>query len=85
MVKSQDTFLFPGTIAENIALGKPGATRAEIIDAARQANAHEFIRQLPDGYDHILTERGGNLSGGQRQRHRHRPGNTAQCAHSPPG
>lgn len=65
---SQDTFLFPGTIAENIALGKPGATRAEIIDAARQANAHEFIRQLPDGYDHILTERGGNLSGGQRQR-----------------
>lgn len=65
---SQDTFLFPGTIAENIALGKPGAMRAEIIDAARQANAHEFIRQLPDGYDHILTERGGNLSGGQRQR-----------------
>lgn len=65
---SQDTFLFPGTIAENIALGKPGASHAEIQAAATQANAHEFISQLPEGYDHVLEERGGNLSGGERQR-----------------
>lgn len=67
-VVSQDTFLFPGTIAENIGLGKPGADREEIVAAAQQANAHEFIQQFPDGYDHVLTERGANLSGGQRQR-----------------
>lgn len=67
-VVSQDTFLFPGTIAENISLGKPGADREEIVEAAQQANAHEFIQQFPDGYDHVLTERGANLSGGQRQR-----------------
>jgi ABC-type multidrug transport system fused ATPase/permease subunit len=65
---SQDTFLFPGTIAENLALGKPDASREEIIAAAIQANAHEFIQQQPQGYDHVLTERGANLSGGQRQR-----------------
>ena len=65
---SQDTFLFPGTIAENIALGKPDASRDEIEAAAIQANAHEFIVQLPNGYDHVLEERGANLSGGQRQR-----------------
>lgn len=64
----QDTFLFPGTIAENIALGKPAATREEIIGAATQANAHTFIEEFPDGYDHVLAERGANLSGGQRQR-----------------
>jgi ABC-type multidrug transport system fused ATPase/permease subunit len=67
-VVSQDTFLFPGTVAENIALGKPGASREEIIAAARRANAHQFIQELPQGYDHILAERGANLSGGQRQR-----------------
>ncbi len=65
---AQDTFLFPGTVAENIALGRPEATREEIVDAARQANAHEFITGLTDGYDHVLSERGANLSGGQRQR-----------------
>ncbi len=65
---AQDTFLFPGTVAENIALGRPQATREEIVDAARRANAHEFISKLPQGYDHVLTERGANLSGGQRQR-----------------
>ena len=65
---SQDTFLFPGTIAENIALGEPGAEREQIEEAAIQANAHEFICQLPGGYAHILEERGANLSGGQRQR-----------------
>lgn len=67
-VVSQDTFLFPGAIAKNIALGKPEASREEIVTAAKQANAHEFILQFPQGYDHILSERGGNLSGGQRQR-----------------
>lgn len=65
---SQDTFLFPGTIAENIALGKPGASNEEIWAAAKKANAHEFINQLPGGYEHVLEERGANLSGGQRQR-----------------
>jgi ATP-binding cassette subfamily B protein len=64
----QDPFLFYGTIAENIAYGKPGATRAEIIAAARAARAHEFILRLPDGYDSIVGERGQSLSGGERQR-----------------
>ncbi|MFO0865784.1 MAG: ATP-binding cassette domain-containing protein [Gemmataceae bacterium] len=64
----QDPFLFYGTIAENIAYGKPGATRAEIITAARAARAHEFILRLPDGYDSIVGERGQSLSGGERQR-----------------
>lgn len=65
---SQDTFLFPGTIAENIALGNPNASREQIEAAAIQANAHEFILNLTHGYDHVLEERGANLSGGQRQR-----------------
>jgi ATP-binding cassette subfamily B protein len=64
----QDPFLFYGTIAENIAYGKPQATREEIIAAARAARAHEFILQLPDGYDSIVGERGQTLSGGERQR-----------------
>ena len=64
----QDPFLFYGTIAENIAYGKPQATREEIISAARAARAHEFILQLPDGYDSIVGERGQTLSGGERQR-----------------
>lgn len=65
---SQDTFLFPGTIAENIALGNTTASREQIEAAAIQANAAEFISQLPNGYDYVLEERGANLSGGQRQR-----------------
>jgi ABC-type multidrug transport system fused ATPase/permease subunit len=64
----QDPILFSTTIAENIAFGKPGASREQIIEAARMAQAHEFIHALPDGYDTILGERGVNLSGGQRQR-----------------
>ncbi|HZZ28634.1 MAG TPA: ABC transporter transmembrane domain-containing protein [Pirellulales bacterium] len=64
----QDPFLFYGTIAENIAYGKPGASQAEIIAAARAARAHEFILQLPDGYDSLVGERGQSLSGGERQR-----------------
>ncbi len=64
----QDPFLFYGTVAENIAYGRPGATRDEIIDAARAARAHEFILRLPDGYDSIVGERGQSLSGGERQR-----------------
>jgi ATP-binding cassette, subfamily B, bacterial len=67
-IVEQDTFLFDGTIAENIAYGHRGATIAEIIEAARQANAHDFITQLEQGYDTIIGERGVKLSGGQRQR-----------------
>jgi ATP-binding cassette subfamily B protein len=64
----QDPFLFYGTIAENIAYGKPEAARNEIVDAARAARAHDFILQLPDGYDSLVGERGQSLSGGERQR-----------------
>ena len=64
----QESILFHRTIAENIAYGKPGATMAEIREAARQANALEFIEKLPQGFDTITGERGVKLSGGQRQR-----------------
>jgi len=64
----QDVFLFHGTARENILFGRPGATEEEMIDAAKVANAHEFIAQLPDGYDTVIGERGVKLSGGQRQR-----------------
>jgi ATP-binding cassette subfamily B protein len=64
----QEPFLFYGTIAENIAYGRPEAVPAEIIAAARAARAHEFILNLPDGYDSIVGERGQSLSGGERQR-----------------
>jgi ATP-binding cassette subfamily B protein len=64
----QEPFLFFGTIAENLAYGKPDATRAEIIAAARAAHAHEFILRLPQGYDSMVGERGQGLSGGERQR-----------------
>jgi ATP-binding cassette subfamily B protein len=64
----QEPFLFFGTIADNIAYGKPNATRAEIIAAARAAHAHEFILRLPQGYDSMVGERGQGLSGGERQR-----------------
>ncbi|ETD83174.1 ABC transporter ATP-binding protein [Rhodobacter capsulatus] len=64
----QDVFLFSGTVAENIALGRVGATQAEIEAAARVARAHDFITALPQGYDTVLGERGFGLSGGERQR-----------------
>lgn len=64
----QDTLLFHAPVWKNIAYGKPDATRAEIVRAAELANADEFIRRLPDGYDTVLGERAVNLSGGQRQR-----------------
>jgi ATP-binding cassette subfamily B protein/subfamily B ATP-binding cassette protein MsbA len=64
----QDSILFGTSIRENIAYGCPDATEADIEAAARQAHAHEFIMNLPDGYDTVLSESGGNLSGGQRQR-----------------
>ncbi len=67
-VVHQDTYLFYGTVEENLRLGKPGAIRDEIEAAARDANAHEFISQLPQGYDTMIGERGVLLSGGQRQR-----------------
>jgi len=64
----QDPFLFYGTIAENVAYGRPDATRAQVMAAARAACAHEFILRLPDGYDSLVGERGQALSGGERQR-----------------
>ena len=64
----QDVYLFTGTIYENIAYGKPGATREEVIEAAKNANAHEFICQFPDGYETDIGQRGIKLSGGQKQR-----------------
>ena len=64
----QEPFLFFGTIADNIAYGKPQATRSEIVAAARAAHAHEFILRLPQGYDSLVGERGQALSGGERQR-----------------
>lgn len=65
---SQDVFLFHGSVAENIAYGSFEASRAEIIQAGKQAEAHEFIERLPQGYDTVVGERGQKLSGGQRQR-----------------
>jgi ATP-binding cassette subfamily C protein CydCD len=67
-VVSQDTFLFHGTVEENIRMGRPEATRAEIEAAARTANIHGFIESLPQGYETIIGEKGVKLSGGQRQR-----------------
>ncbi len=63
----QETYLCSGTIRENIAMGKPGATEEEIIAAAKQAHAHSFIRRLPQGYDTVIGESGGSLSQGQKQ------------------
>ena len=65
---SQDVFLFHGTVAENIAYGSPDATTTQVVEAAQIAEAHDFIMQLPSGYDTIVGERGQKLSGGQRQR-----------------
>jgi ATP-binding cassette subfamily B protein/subfamily B ATP-binding cassette protein MsbA len=64
----QESFLFPLTVAENIAYGRPGVSRVEIEAAARDANAHAFIERLPRGYDTVAGERGATLSGGERQR-----------------
>jgi ATP-binding cassette, subfamily B, bacterial len=67
-VVQQDVYLFAGTVAENIRYGKLDASRDEIIDAAKKANAHDFIMELPDGYDTDVGQRGVKLSGGQKQR-----------------
>ena len=67
-VVQQDVYLFSGTVAENIASGKPGASREEIIEAAKMAGAHDFVMELKDGYDTYVGERGVKLSGGQKQR-----------------
>ena len=64
----QEASLFSGTIRENIAYGRPGATEEEIVEVARRANAHDFIMRFPDGYDTVIGERGLRLSGGQKQR-----------------
>ena len=65
---TQETFLFADTVANNIACGKPDATREEIVEAAKRAHAHEFLVDLPQQYDTVLSDRGQNLSGGQAQR-----------------
>ena len=67
-IVQQDVYLFSGTVFENIAYGKPSATREEVIEAAKKAGADEFIRELKDGYDTYVGERGVKLSGGQKQR-----------------
>ncbi len=67
-VVQQDVYLFSGTVMENILYGRPGATREEVIEAAKKAGAHEFIMELKDGYDTYVGERGVKLSGGQKQR-----------------
>ena len=67
-IVSQDPFLFSATVTENIAFGAPGASDEEVVRAARMAQADEFIRELPEGYDTVIGERGITLSGGQRQR-----------------
>ncbi|MFI9156875.1 ABC transporter ATP-binding protein [Kitasatospora aureofaciens] len=64
---TQESFLFSGTVAENIAIGRPGATRAEIEQAARDIGAYEFVAALPDGFDTDVRKRGGRISAGQRQ------------------
>ncbi len=67
-VVQQDVYLFAGTVADNLGYGRPGASRAEIVEAARKAHAHDFIMALPDGYDTDIGQRGVKLSGGQKQR-----------------
>ncbi|WP_195556343.1 ABC transporter ATP-binding protein [Anaerotruncus colihominis] len=67
-VVQQDVYLFAGSVYENIAYGRPGATREEVAEAARLAGAHDFIMEFPDGYDTYVGERGARLSGGQKQR-----------------
>ena len=67
-IVQQDVYLFVGTVLDNIRYGKPDAAREEIIEAAKNANAHEFIMSLPDGYDTDIGQRGVKLSGGQKQR-----------------
>ncbi len=67
-IVQQDVYLFVGTVMDNIRYGRPNATREEVIEAAKSANAHEFIMALPDGYDTDIGQRGVKLSGGQKQR-----------------
>jgi len=64
----QESYLFHGSIFDNISYGKPGAPRAEVMEAAKAAFAHDFIVGFPDGYDTLVGERGTRLSGGERQR-----------------
>ncbi|MCG8351546.1 MAG: ATP-binding cassette domain-containing protein [Chloroflexales bacterium] len=82
---TQDPILFASSIRDNIAYGRPDAPMSEIIAAAQAANAHEFISQLPQGYDTVIGERGATLSGGQRQRISIARAILCGCADSDPG
>ncbi len=78
----QDTFLFNTTVRENLLYGKPDATEEEVLAAAKAAHAHEFIEDLPDGYDTEIGERGVRLSGGQKQTAGPGPRHPGRSAHS---
>lgn len=67
-IVQQEVYIFTGTLRENIAYGRPGASFEEVVEAAKKANIHDFIASLPDGYDTYAGERGTRLSGGQKQR-----------------
>ena len=81
----QDTWLKSGTIRENIAYGRPDATEEEIIEAAKAAHAHSFIKRLPDGYDTVISEDGGNLSPGTETAAVYRQSHAVPAADADPG
>ena len=81
----QDTWLFYGTIYENIAYGRPEATREEVVAAAKAAHIHNYIESLPKGYDTLLIDDGANISKGQKQLFNHRPGAAYENADADPG
>ncbi|MGC9529451.1 MAG: hypothetical protein ACP5G2_02365 [Candidatus Bipolaricaulaceae bacterium] len=81
----QDVFLFHGTVRENILFGRPSASEAEMVEAARIANAHEFIAELPDGYDTLIGERGGEAVRRPAAAAGHRPGGAQGRADPHPG
>jgi ATP-binding cassette subfamily B protein len=78
---TQETFLFHASIRENLLYARPEASEAEMIEACRAANIHDFIASLPDGYDTLVGERGFRLSGGEKQRVADRPGHAQRAPH----
>ena len=80
----QDTWLFGGTIADNIAYGADDPTREQIVEAAKATHVDRFVRTLPDGYDTVLDEEGANVSAGEKQLHHHRAGVPGRAEHPDP-